>query len=470
MCSQAFKRIVAGYLMGGEKKKSEKARIRKGLNILVTTPGRLIDHMGSTNNLELTKLKWFIIDEADRLLEQGFEESITKIVDHIKNQCEWKPQTVLLSATLTKPVQRLAGMSLVDPNIIDISDQNMTLDSFVLPQNLSQHYIIVPAKLRLITLSSFIIDKSSLGNFKALIFMSCQDVVDFYYTIFSDILNPLLKKSNIEEVYFFHLHGNMDQFNRNQVFHKFRQSRAGVLICTDVAARGLHLPKVDWIIQFSCAPKSEDYVHRVGRTARIGNIGNSIQFLLTSETKFLETLQKDLNINLYEMDFKECLKSVMLLKFERKIENKEEYATHLQTIYENRISGDSDLLDLAKRAYLSYLRSYASYPKTMTEILPFKELHLGHLAKSFGLQESPKALGAYGFRLKQQSIDLQQKYANYNKKISHITDNSSSNSNREQNKRKFSQMPSEMKVSEFGGQLITKLPTNKKLKKRTHFY
>jgi hypothetical protein len=109
----------------------------------------------------------------------------------------------------------------------------------------------------------------------------------------------------------------------------------------------------------------------------------------------------------------------------------------------------------------------------MTEILPFKELHLGHLAKSFGLQESPKALGAYGFRLKQQSIDLQQKYASYNKKIkfSHINDNSNSNTGSEQNKkRKFSQMPSEMKVSEFGGQLITKLPTNKKLKKRTHYY
>ena len=472
---QSFKRLVCGYLCGGEKKKSEKARIRKGINILVTTPGRLIDHIKSTGNLHLRRVKWFVIDEADRLLEQGFEESVKQIVDHLFTNAYDRPQTVLVSATLTAAVQKLAGMSLREPKVVDISDHN--LDTIVLPENLIHNFVVVAPKLRLITLSALLMDKCSLTDSKALVFMSSQDVVDFHCILFRNVFNKILNKSKQKTIDFYQLHGNMDQSKRRQVFNEFRSAKNAVLFCTDVAARGLDLPQVDWIIQMSCAPKTEDFVHRVGRTARIGNAGTAVQFVLPTETKFLELLQKDLNINLTEIQMKNIIKTLMLLDFNRKVFTAEEYATQLQMYYENSLAADEELMALAKRAYLSFIRSYATYPKAITDALPFKELHLGHLAKSFALLESPKALGAFGFRLKQQSIDLQQKYNNYNKRIHYNQERNNADTSgytsgdndddQPSPKRHKKVVPLEMRISEFGGSLITKpSKMSKRLKKR----
>ncbi|XP_054164746.1 probable ATP-dependent RNA helicase DDX31 [Oppia nitens] len=518
---QYYRRLVPGYLCGGEKKKSEKSRIRKGINILVTTPGRLLDHLQSTQTLHLRRVKWFVIDEADRLLEQGFEDSIKQITDQLHNECYDRPQTVLLSATLTEPVQKLAGISLTQPKTVDIGDEvnlnNNNLQTYVLPDNLTNHYVIVAPKLRLVTLSALLLEKCSLvESSKALVFMSGQDVVDYYCILFNTVFNKLLIASNHRPINFCQLHGSMDQSKRQQVFREFRQTRNGVLFCTDVAARGIDVPEVDWIIQYNCAPKPEDFVHRVGRTARIGKLGNAVQFVLPTETRFLELLQKELNINLKELNAKQLLKSLMLLTFQRKVFTDEEYATELQSSYESALTADQDLQSLAKKAYLSYIRSYATYPKQISEQLPFKSIHLGHLAKSFALQESPKALGAYGYRLKQQSIDLQQKYNSYNRRVQYSAEHTTGayqptdgdvgyGSDVGDNDNDYSipsadgsvngvdrlqlqqpaikrpkltnggnPLPNEMRNSEFGGQLITK-PIHKKKKssaapKKKHYF
>jgi len=187
-----------------------------------------------------------------------------------------------------------------------------------------------------------------------------------------------------------------------------------------------------------------------------------------------------LNINLSEMPLKTCLKVLMFLKFNRQVFTEEEYATELQTCYETALTNDSDLMALAKRAYLSYIRSYATYPKAITEELPFRSLHLGHLAKSFALQESPKALGAYGFRLKQQSIDLQHKYNHYNQRVEHnfkrsggadgvypdSDDEGAGGGGGQSARKRHRPMPTEMRTSEFGGQLFTKPVKKKGAKKR----
>jgi len=173
---------------------------------------------------------------------------------------------------------------------------------------------------------------------------------------------------------------------------------------------------------------------------------------------------------------KDTIKSLMLLEFSRRMFTAEEYAMQLQTAFENALNNDEDLMALAKKAYLSYIRSYVTYPKSISEALPFKDLHLGHLVKSFALLESPKALGAFGFRLKQQSIDLQHKYNNYNKRIHYNPepnrDDSSGyasgdNTEPAMKRRKSSQMPLEMRISEFGGPLVTKpMPMSKKKGKK----
>lgn len=398
--SRAFTWIVPGYLIGGEKKKSEKARIRKGITVLISTPGRLIDHIEHTSNLNVNNVRWLVIDEADRLFELGFEQSVSKIISYLTEHGQFQRQTMLLSATLSKDVERLAGMSLVNPAIVDVSattfDRVMPSDEFVVSSHLDQYFIISPTKLRLVCLSAFIIDKCVKGTLKAIIFMSTQDVVEYHYILFSDILGKLLKEVDAP-VRFFKLYGNMTQQERTQIFKEFRETRAGILLCTDVASRGLDLPKVDWIIQFSAPCRPEEYVHRVGRTARIGTRGHALLFLLPSETGFLEMLQ-NFKINLKCMKMEDLIKSILLLeqtsdKRQKYSKTIEEHATNLQMKYENYVYGTPAVHELGKKAFTSYARAYASYPRNLKRIFPMKELHLGHTAKSFCLREAPSTLG-----------------------------------------------------------------------------
>ncbi|CAL4135053.1 unnamed protein product, partial [Meganyctiphanes norvegica] len=453
--------VVPGYLIGGEKKKAEKARLRKGVNILVATPGRLIDHLHHTKCLSLTKLKYLIIDEADRLLEAGYEQSVTSIMQSLSEATQGrkeKRQTVMLSATLTAGVEKLAGMSMENPDIVDISNENENYkDSDILkgeqlttPKNLTQHYLLVPAKLRMVTLAAFILAKCRYGDErKMLIFMSTQDMVDYHTAVFSRILarygqEKKIKKSSLarraekvlageeddgesgvesqsddddddddeddenndSNILFSKLHGNMTQQDRTSVFNAFREASSGVLLCTDVASRGLDLPRVNWIVQFNAACTAEDYVHRVGRTARVNKIGSALVMLAPGEASYVEMLEKH-SIKLKEIKMQRILQNLMLVadgtRNKDGPQTMEEAATRLQLKFENMLLADSHLHQNAKKAYVSFVRSYASYPKEVRELFNFKALHLGHYAKSMGLRDSPQALGAsVAFRKKKE--------------------------------------------------------------------
>ncbi|KAL1131542.1 hypothetical protein AAG570_011159 [Ranatra chinensis] len=279
--------IVPGLLAGGEKKKSEKARLRKGINILVGTPGRVLDHALTTKVLSFHLVSWLILDEGDKLLEMGYEKDISSVEKHRDDYSSMltlpRRQTVLLSATLTSAVERLAGLALDDPVHIDASTGEETDDFFVIPDSLTQKYVVVAPKLRLVVLASFIIRKCEVDKgSKMLVFMATQDMVDYHTNLLSTVLPKTAE--------FYKLHGNMLQAERVEVFKSFRNSSSGVLLCTDVAARGLDLPKVDWIVQFTAPCNAADYVHRVGRTARVGTTGSALLFLAPSEVPFLEQL------------------------------------------------------------------------------------------------------------------------------------------------------------------------------------
>ena len=165
---------------------------------------------------------------------------------------------------------------------------------------------------------------------------------------------------------------------------------------TDVASRGLHLPEVNWIVQYNPACTVADYVHRVGRTARVNAEGSALMFLGPSETSYLDLLANH-RITLKEMKMDEILMS--FLKFEHSFKGSPsqravEAATNLQLKIEHLILQEEDIHASAKKAYISFVRSYASYPREVKELFNFKALHLGHYAKSFGLRDTPKALGA----------------------------------------------------------------------------
>ncbi|XP_069940807.1 ATP-dependent DNA helicase DDX31-like [Cherax quadricarinatus] len=436
--------VVPGYLIGGEKKKAEKARLRKGINILVATPGRLIDHLHHTKSLSLSNVKYLVLDEADRLLDMGYERSVTSILETLTEQQEGlseSRQTVMLSATLSAGVEKLAGMSLLSPEVIDIShdgeekSKQLTSEALATPANLSHHYVMIPAKLRLVTLAAFILSKCKFGDErKMIVFFATQDMVDYHTALFSKVLSrygkeiksktSLAKRAekvlaggvddgegsedeeDIEEepegqededvILFQKLHGNMTQQDRSAVFKSFRESTAGVLMCTDVASRGLDMPKVRWIVQFNAACTAADYVHRVGRTARVNAAGSAIAFLAPAEAQYIQMLEQH-QITLKEVTMQKVLKNLLLPQNNTSYKvghTVEEAATSLQIKVEKLLLSDQDLHEMAKRAYISFVRSYASYPKEVREMFSFKALHLGHYAKSMGLRDAPSALGA----------------------------------------------------------------------------
>uniref|UniRef100_A0A8C5WKQ5 ATP-dependent RNA helicase n=1 Tax=Leptobrachium leishanense TaxID=445787 RepID=A0A8C5WKQ5_9ANUR len=410
-----FTWIVPGVLMGGEKRKSEKARLRKGINILISTPGRLLDHIKSTKNIHFRLVRWLVVDEADRILDLGFEKDITAILNALNSQCQER-QNVLLSATLNQGVTRLADISLHDPVSVTVADDSPCNEkdavkpeaateeprSFAMPGQLHQHAVVVPSKLKLVTLAAFILGKWKCKRKpKMIVFFASCELVEFHFTLFGRVLIPQTSKE--DPALFLRLHGNMKQEERTEVFEQFTQADAGVLLCTDVAARGLDLPQVTWIVQYNAPVSAADYIHRVGRTARLGAQGSSLLVLIPSEAEYIQTLAGH-KISVSEMKMEDVLSGLLMedfLKIKR-VENKKaessgpqamrERATVLQTKFEDYVHASPDTALWAKKALQSYIRSYATYPKSMKHIFHVRSLHLGHVAKSFGLRDAPHNL------------------------------------------------------------------------------
>ncbi len=300
------------------------------------------------------------------------------------------------------------------PMFIDAAEESSegggdALSKLTTPETLNQTFLIIPAKLRLVTLASFIVWKCRLSRRhnkrKILVFMSTQDMVDFH----ANLLNRSLNNSNAERIDFLTLHGSMSQQERVAVFHKFRGTNkqgendlASVLVCTDVASRGLDLPSaVDWVVQYNAPVTRADYIHRVGRTARAGAGGSSLLMLLPSEAEFVRELEQE-NLPLAEMTAEHALEklprdeSLIPPEHGRRPPTMEEAATGLQLSMENSVVADEELHKLASQAYVSFIRSYASYPKEVRHVFCFKELHLGHLAKSFALRDPPSQITGIG--------------------------------------------------------------------------
>ena len=208
-----FQWIVPGYLSGGEKRKAEKSRLRNGITILISTPGRICDHLLHTESMKFDKIQIFALDEADRLLELGYENDVKKVVDTIAEQNkDSRPiQKILLSATLTAKVKQLAGLTLSEPVYVDndtidnIKDSMLDIetdDNIAIPVGIDQKYFMVPPKLRFIVLCSLLVTKVKRGAKKILIFFPTQNVVDYSYDIMVEFLTqPFRKKEKSAKSY-----------------------------------------------------------------------------------------------------------------------------------------------------------------------------------------------------------------------------------------------------------------------------
>ncbi|XP_047624734.1 probable ATP-dependent RNA helicase DDX31 isoform X4 [Phacochoerus africanus] len=413
-------------------------RLRKGINILISTPGRLVDHIKSTKNMHFCRIRWLILDEADRILDLGFEKDIALILNAV-NAERPERQNVLLSATLTEGVTRLADISLHEPvriSVLEGSQDQMhpksraTLgasppaassepDGFAIPVGLEQHVVLVPSKLRLVSLAAFILQKCKFEpDQKVIVFFSSCELVEFHHSLFlqtllggSGALAPGRLPSASPPLTFLRLHGDMEQEERTAVFQEFSRSKAGVLLCTDVAARGLDLPQVTWIVQYTAPSSPAEYIHRIGRTARIGFQGSSLLILAPSEAEYVNSLASH-KINVSEMKMEDIL-SVLTrddcFKGRRWGSQKcraagpqeiRERATVLQTVFEDYVHSSERTVSWAKKALQSFVRAYATYPRELKHIFHVRSLHLGHVAKSFGLRDAPKNLSTSALKKK----------------------------------------------------------------------
>ena len=252
-----------------------------------------------TKNLSLKNVEWLILDECDRMLELGYKRDVETILEKLKEQSEKKRQTILLSATLTQGIEEMSAISMKHPKFIDAAvecsenEQMESLKMLTAPENLQQTFAIIPAKLRLVILSAFLLWKCRFSKpRKILVFMATQDMVDFHHELLGRCLNAkdepddkseqyemetkeflekfqgstekkfVQKKHKMHHLKLLKLHGSMEQKERLRILEKIKTSEDCVLFCTDVAARGLDLPQVDWIVQYNPPTTTADYVHR----------------------------------------------------------------------------------------------------------------------------------------------------------------------------------------------------------------
>ncbi|KAM3385241.1 hypothetical protein ACQJBY_009272 [Aegilops geniculata] len=247
----------------------EKERINS-LNILVCTPGRLVQHFDETPNFDCSNLQILVLDEADQILDKNFKSQ----VDIILSQIPKARQTLLFSATQTKSVKDLARVSLKNPEYISVHEQASTAT----PDNLEQCAMIVPLEQKLNMLWSFI--KRHLKS-KILVFLSSVKQVKFVYEIFKKLRPGIPLKC---------MHGRMKYEVQQAIVAEFSESTS-VLFSTDIFARGLDIGNVDWVVQVDCPESIALYIHRVGRTARYNKKGKSLIFLCPEEERMLEKLK-----------------------------------------------------------------------------------------------------------------------------------------------------------------------------------
>ncbi|CAL9775292.1 unnamed protein product [Musa acuminata subsp. burmannicoides] len=350
-------------LVGGLDIRTDIRKIEnEGANILVGTPGKLHDIMERLDVLDFRSLEILILDEADRLLDMGFQKQLTYIISRLPKL----RRTGLFSATQTEAVDELSKAGLRNPVKVEVRVEAKALGDMASTQELASsrtplglhiEYMVCEAQNKL----SYLVDFISRNMSKKIIvyFMTCA-CVDYWGVILPQLIAlkgcPLIP-----------LHGRMKQIAREKALASFTNLSSGVLLCTDVAARGLDIPGVDWILQYDPPQDPNVFIHRVGRTARIGRQGSAVVFLLPKEDAYVEFLR------LRRVPLKER-KSL-------------DVAFDIVPQIRSAAKEDRDVMEKGIKAFVSYIRAYKEHHCSF--IFRWKELEIGKLAMGYGLLQIP---------------------------------------------------------------------------------
>ncbi|KAJ4911413.1 DEAD-box ATP-dependent RNA helicase 18 [Raphanus sativus] len=334
-------------LVGGRKVKADMDTLEEGGgNILIGTPGRLSDIMQRMEVLDFRHVEILILDEADRLLDMGFKKQVNYIISRLPKQ----RRTGLFSATQTEAVEELAKAGLRNPVRVEVRASESSSQQFThskTPSGLHLEYLVCEADKKSSQLVDLLIENK---NKKLIVYFITCASVNYWGQVLSKI--PTLKSISLIPI-----HGKMNQNARDKALALFTEATSGVLLCTDVAARGLDIPGIDYVVQYDPPQDPKVFIHRVGRTARFGRQGRSIVFLLPKEKDYVEFLS---------------LRKVPLQK--RKCS---ENASDVIPIIRSVAMEDRAVSDKGLKAFVSFIRAYK------------KELEIGKLAMGYGLLYLP---------------------------------------------------------------------------------
>ena len=265
--------VRAMEIYGGVSARPQISKIHRGVDVVIATPGRLLDHVRQ-GNINLSGVEMFVLDEADRMLDMGFIRDIKQII----KQLPAKRQNLLFSATFSAEIRELANGLLNNPTEVQVAARNSTADRV--------EQVVMPVdKLRKRELLSEQIGK---GNWRQVL----------VFTRTKHGANRLAKQLEGDGISTLAIHGGKGQGARTKALSDFKAGKIRVLVATDIAARGLDIDKLPHVVNYELPNVAEDYVHRIGRTARAGNDGTAISLVCVDELKLLKDIEKLLGQNI----------------------------------------------------------------------------------------------------------------------------------------------------------------------------
>lgn len=263
--------VKSAVLVGGMDFMNQSIALAKKPHIIIATPGRLVDHIEKTKGFSLSTIKFFVMDEADRILNMDFEKEVDKILEQIPKD----RRTFLFSATMTNKVAKLQRASLKDPVRVEVSTKFQTAT------NLKQYYLFIPAKYKDVYLVHIL---NELAGHSFIVFCNTCPA--------TQKIAIMLRNLGFKAI---PLNGKMTQTKRLAALNNFKTKTSHVLIATDVASRGLDIPVVDVVINYDLPQKGKDYVHRVGRTARAGRFGKSMTLVTQYDVEMYQQIEHLIN-------------------------------------------------------------------------------------------------------------------------------------------------------------------------------
>ena len=270
-------RFKTAVIYGGVSIKTQKDKLRNGVDIVVATPGRLLDHLNQ-RTLDLSETEVFVLDEGDRMLDMGFIVDIKKIIKHLPD----KRQNLLFSATFPKEIKSLAARLLNSPKQIQMSPQNSITEKVK-----QKIYPVDRARKRELLIHSIKEEKW----FQVLVFIKTKRAAD-----------KLTKQLNKNRIKADAIHGDKTQAARTRALKSFKDGNIQVLVATDVAARGIDINLLPFVINYNLQMVPEDYIHRIGRTARAGKEGTAISLVSADEFHLLSEIERLLKFRIPRED------------------------------------------------------------------------------------------------------------------------------------------------------------------------